>query len=129
MADHDNDILDDGEEEEQYLPEDDASDGELEARFPMPAMRTSLEKAILVDGLPQVPAEKYDKLLMLVEKIFTQVGTLAEDGLLMPKDPVTGVSKGYAQSASVRAGSWSSSARMAARSARSARWLHGLHGG
>ncbi|KAJ1627805.1 hypothetical protein T492DRAFT_595424, partial [Pavlovales sp. CCMP2436] len=59
-------------------------------------MRTSLEKAILVDGLPSVPAEKYEKLLSLVEKIFTQVGTLAEDGLMMPKDPVTGFSNGFA---------------------------------
>jgi hypothetical protein len=90
-------VLDDGDAvDEPYLPEDDESDGELEGSFPMPVMSTMLDKAIVVDGLPQVPSEKYDKLLMLVEKIFKQAGPLAEDGIMMPKDPATGMSKGCA---------------------------------
>lgn len=88
-------ILDDGDmADEPYLPEDDESDGELESRFPMPVMKDTLDNAIVVDGLPQVPQEKYEKLCKLVEKIFTQVGTLAEDGIMMPQDPATGLSKG-----------------------------------
>lgn len=88
-------ILDDGDmADEPYLPEDDESDGELEARFPMPVMKDTLDNAIVVDGLPQVPQEKYEKLCKLVEKIFTQVGPLAEDGIMMPHDPATGLSKG-----------------------------------
>lgn len=90
------DALDEGENvEEPYLPEDDESDGELEARFPMPVMHTTLDRAIVVDGLPQVPQEKYEKLFKLVEKIFTQVGTIAEDGIMMPQDEA-GASKGFA---------------------------------
>mmetsp|Transcript_28808 Transcript_28808/g.84433 ORF Transcript_28808/g.84433 Transcript_28808/m.84433 type:complete len:691 (+) Transcript_28808:11-2083(+) len=86
--------MDDG-EEEPYLPEDDESDGELEAQFPMPVMQDTLDKAIVVDGLPQVPPEKYEKLLKVLEKIFTQLGPIAEDGIMMPKDE-NGLSKGFA---------------------------------
>jgi hypothetical protein len=90
----DHEVLHDDHDDEPYLPEDDESDGELESRFPMPAMQMTLDKAIVVDGLPQVPTEKYDKLFKVVEKIFTQIGPLGEDGIMMPKDPATGLSKG-----------------------------------
>lgn len=82
------------EEEEPFLPEDDDSDGELERQFPMPTFNNTLDKAIVVDGLPQVPPEKTEKLLKLLEKIFTQMGPIAEDGIMMPTDASTGLSKG-----------------------------------
>ncbi|KAL8162186.1 hypothetical protein V2J09_013675 [Rumex salicifolius] len=51
---------------------------------------------IVVDNLPQVPKEKYDKLEGVVRKIYSQIGVIKEDGLWMPKDPATEKSLGYA---------------------------------
>eukprot|EP00308_Calcidiscus_leptoporus_P021349 CAMPEP_0119378408 /NCGR_PEP_ID=MMETSP1334-20130426/48186_1 /TAXON_ID=127549 /ORGANISM="Calcidiscus leptoporus, Strain RCC1130" /LENGTH=665 /DNA_ID=CAMNT_0007397605 /DNA_START=14 /DNA_END=2011 /DNA_ORIENTATION=- len=61
-----------------------------------PQVDTSFRHAIIVDGLPIVPQEKHDKLLGVIRKFFTQVGSILANGLDMPTDPKTRQSLGYA---------------------------------
>ena len=74
--DYDNDDVDDDMDEE-------------------PQLDTSMKHAIIVDGLPIVEQSKREKLLNVVRKFFSQVGTILENGLEMPSDP-TGKSLGCA---------------------------------
>ncbi|KAK3035486.1 hypothetical protein RJ639_034456 [Escallonia herrerae] len=50
---------------------------------------------IVVDNLPVVPREKFDKLEGVVRKIYSQIGVIKEDGLWMPVDPDTYKTLGY----------------------------------
>ncbi|EPS67275.1 hypothetical protein M569_07499 [Genlisea aurea] len=50
---------------------------------------------IVVDNLPVVPREKFDKLEGVVRKIYSQIGVIKEDGLWMPVDPETKKTLGY----------------------------------
>ncbi|XP_076922037.1 eukaryotic translation initiation factor 3 subunit B-like [Bidens hawaiensis] len=50
---------------------------------------------IVVDNLPVVPSEKYDKLEGVVRKIYSQIGVIKENGLWMPVDEDTGKTLGY----------------------------------
>lgn len=52
--------------------------------------------AAVVDNLPAVPAEKYDKLTAILTKIFGGSGRIREGGLFHPQDEATKRSKGYA---------------------------------
>ena len=60
-----------------------------------PQLDTSMKHAIIVDGLPVVEMAKRDKLLNVVRKFFSQVGTIIENGLEMPFDDA-GKSLGFA---------------------------------
>ncbi|KAI5647582.1 hypothetical protein M9H77_33587 [Catharanthus roseus] len=53
------------------------------------------ENIIVVDNLPVVPEEKFEKLEGVVRKIYSQIGVIKEDGLWMPVDPETGKTLGY----------------------------------
>lgn len=50
----------------------------------------------MVDNLPQVPREKYEKLTNVLRKIFSGSGKIQEGGLNHPVDEATGLSKGFA---------------------------------
>ncbi|KAI9100011.1 hypothetical protein K1719_024229 [Acacia pycnantha] len=50
---------------------------------------------IVVDNLPVVPREKFEKLEGVVRKIFSQIGAIKEDGLFMPFDSSAEKSLGY----------------------------------
>lgn len=50
---------------------------------------------MVVDNLPVVPPEKYDKLEGVVKKIYSQIGVIKEDGLWMPVNPETQKTLGY----------------------------------
>ena len=50
---------------------------------------------VVVDNLPVVPREKYDKLERVVRKIYSQIGVIKEGGLLMPVDPDTQKKLGF----------------------------------
>ncbi|KAL9376114.1 hypothetical protein Peur_030234 [Populus x canadensis] len=54
-----------------------------------------LGNTIVVDNLPVVPKEKFDKLEGVVRKIYSQIGVIKEDGLWMPVDPDTHKTLGY----------------------------------
>jgi translation initiation factor 3 subunit B len=54
-----------------------------------------LGNTIVVDNLPVVPKEKFDKLEGVVRKIYSQIGVIKEDGLWMPVDPGTHKTLGY----------------------------------
>jgi translation initiation factor 3 subunit B len=56
---------------------------------------TGFGNVIVVDNLPIVAIEKFDKLEGVIRKIFGQIGVICEDGLWMPKDE-NGKTKGYA---------------------------------
>ena len=49
---------------------------------------------VVVDNLPQVPKEKFEKLETVIRKIYGQIGLIKEDGLWMPADPSTGKTLG-----------------------------------
>lgn len=50
---------------------------------------------IVVDNLPVVPREKFEKLEGVIRKIYSQIGVIKEDGLWMPVDPDSEKSLGY----------------------------------
>ncbi|KAL6964896.1 Eukaryotic translation initiation factor 3 subunit B [Sarracenia purpurea var. burkii] len=50
---------------------------------------------VVVDNLPVVPKEKFEKLEGVVRKIFSQIGVIKEDGLWMPIDDTTQKTLGY----------------------------------
>ena len=50
---------------------------------------------VVVDNLPQVPKEKFEKLETVIRKIYGQIGVIKEDGLWMPTDPSTEKTLGY----------------------------------
>ena len=51
-----------------------------------PQVDRSMKHAIIVHGLPTVPAEKKDKLLNVLRKFFSAFGTIIDNGLEMPFD-------------------------------------------
>lgn len=50
---------------------------------------------IVVDNLPVVPPEKFEKLENVVRKIYSQIGVIKDGGLWMPVNPETQKSLGY----------------------------------
>lgn len=50
---------------------------------------------IVVDNLPVVPREKFEKLEGVVRKIYSQIGVIKENGLWMPVEEDTGKTRGY----------------------------------
>ncbi|XP_065858232.1 eukaryotic translation initiation factor 3 subunit B-like [Euphorbia lathyris] len=50
---------------------------------------------VMVDNLPVVPKEKFEKLEGVIRKIYSQIGVIKEDGLWMPVDPETHKTLGY----------------------------------
>ncbi|KAL9225539.1 hypothetical protein vseg_001448 [Gypsophila vaccaria] len=50
---------------------------------------------IVVDNLPQVMPEKFDKLEAVIRKIYSQMGVIKENGFWMPVDDETSKSLGY----------------------------------
>ncbi|CAH9101713.1 unnamed protein product [Cuscuta europaea] len=50
---------------------------------------------IVVDNLPVVPKEKFEKLEGVIRKIYSQIGVVKDDGLWMPVDPDTQKTLGY----------------------------------
>ncbi|RRT75520.1 hypothetical protein B296_00031154 [Ensete ventricosum] len=50
---------------------------------------------IVVDNLPVVPPEKFEKLEGVIRKIYSQIGTIREGGIWMPVNPETKKTLGY----------------------------------
>eukprot|EP00252_Welwitschia_mirabilis_P007655 TRINITY_DN1925_c0_g2_i1.p1 TRINITY_DN1925_c0_g2~~TRINITY_DN1925_c0_g2_i1.p1 ORF type:complete len:719 (+),score=135.17 TRINITY_DN1925_c0_g2_i1:149-2305(+) len=50
---------------------------------------------IVVDNLPVVPPEKFEKLEGVIRKIFGQIGAIRDKGLWMPVNPETQKTQGY----------------------------------
>lgn len=50
---------------------------------------------IVVDNLPVVPREKFEKLEGVIRKIYSQIGVIKEDGLWMPVESDTQKTLGY----------------------------------
>lgn len=72
------------------IPSDDEEEEELIET------ETGFGHIVVVDNIPQVSAEKYDKLTKILSKIFSASGNIAENGLNHPVDQSTGLSKGFA---------------------------------
>ncbi|KAJ3692030.1 hypothetical protein LUZ60_012380 [Juncus effusus] len=60
-----------------------------------PEYETGFGNVVIVDNLPVVPPEKYEKLEGVVRKIYGQIGAIREGGLWMPLDPATQKTLGY----------------------------------
>lgn len=56
---------------------------------------TGFGNILVVDNLPVVPKEKFEKLEGVVRKIYNQLGVIKEDGLWIPVDPKTQKTLGY----------------------------------
>jgi translation initiation factor 3 subunit B len=69
---------------------DDIDDELLEPDVPM---EVGFPKVVVVDNIPIVPSEKYDKLKSVLSKIFSSVGPVKE--FILPQDAEK-VTKGYA---------------------------------
>lgn len=50
---------------------------------------TGYRNVIIVDNLPIVTPEKYEKLSNLLKKVLNQIAPLRDDAIFMPLDPVT----------------------------------------
>ncbi|KAF4348034.1 hypothetical protein CsatB_006468 [Cannabis sativa] len=50
---------------------------------------------IVVDNIPVVPREKFEKLEGVIRKIYSQIGVIKEDGFWMPTDPETHKTLGF----------------------------------
>ncbi|KAF5175883.1 Eukaryotic translation initiation factor 3 subunit b [Thalictrum thalictroides] len=72
--------------------DDDEEDLRLEENLEFEA---GYGNVIVVDHLPCVPPEKFEKLEGVIRKIFSQIGVIKEDGLWMPVDPATQKTLGY----------------------------------
>ncbi|KAI0217410.1 Translation initiation factor 3 subunit b [Massospora cicadina] len=57
---------------------------DLEAKYSL-ELDESFDNVIVVDGLPKVDENKYEKLLTVVKKIFKKYGTIKPEGLSMPQ--------------------------------------------
>ncbi|MQL80266.1 hypothetical protein Taro_012703, partial [Colocasia esculenta] len=74
------------------VPSDD--DEDLLARDDF-EFETGFSNIIVVDNLPVVPPEKFEKLENVVRKIYSQIGVIKEDGFWMPVSPETNKTLGY----------------------------------
>jgi translation initiation factor 3 subunit B len=61
----------------------------------IPELEMGFANIIVVDNLPVVPPEKYEKLENVVRKIYSQIGVIKEGGLWMPTHPETQKTYGY----------------------------------
>eukprot|EP00877_Chromochloris_zofingiensis_P000044 jgi/Chrzof1/1003/Cz01g36140.t1 len=82
-------ILPDGDDMGFRSDDDDIDEEEIETE-------TGFGSVIVVDDLPDVTDEKYEKLVSVLKKIFNQIGNIREGGVYMPKDEQSGKTKGFA---------------------------------
>ena len=74
---------------------DGCSDDEAVYQDDQSEFDTGFGNIIVVDHLPVVPKEKFEKLEGVVKKIYNQLGVIKENGLWMPVDPDTKMTLGY----------------------------------
>ncbi|XP_072963175.1 eukaryotic translation initiation factor 3 subunit B-like [Typha angustifolia] len=60
-----------------------------------PEFEAGFGNIIVVDNLPVVAPEKFEKLEGVIRKIYSQIGVIKEGGLLMPVNPETQKTLGY----------------------------------
>jgi translation initiation factor 3 subunit B len=60
-----------------------------------PELDMGLSNIIVVDNLPVVPPEKFEKLENVIRKIYSQIGVIRENGLWMPVNQATKKTYGY----------------------------------
>ncbi|KAF2313046.1 hypothetical protein GH714_008883 [Hevea brasiliensis] len=73
-------------------PEDDDEDVYQEEQLDF---ETGFGNIIVVDNLPVVPREKFEKLEGVIRKIYGQIGVIKDDGVWMPVDAETQKTLGY----------------------------------
>ncbi|XP_044985379.1 eukaryotic translation initiation factor 3 subunit B-like [Hordeum vulgare subsp. vulgare] len=72
-----------------------SDDEDLLQNEDIPELEMGFSNIIVVDNLPVVPPEKYEKLENVVRKIYSQIGVIKEGGLWMPTHPETKKTYGY----------------------------------
>lgn len=58
-------------------------------------MEAGFGNVIVVDNLPVVPPEKFEKLENVIRKIYSQIGVIRDGGLWMPVNPESQKTLGY----------------------------------
>jgi translation initiation factor 3 subunit B len=81
-------MLPDG--DDMGIPSDDEEEEEIVET------ETGFGNIVVVDNIPEVNAEKYEKLTKILTKIFSASGSIRENGMSHPVDEKTGLSKGFA---------------------------------
>ncbi|KAK1685399.1 hypothetical protein QYE76_046247, partial [Lolium multiflorum] len=72
-----------------------SDDEDLLQNEDIPELEMGFSNIIVVDNLPVVPPEKYEKLENVVRKIYSHIGVIKEGGLWMPTHPETQKTYGY----------------------------------
>jgi translation initiation factor 3 subunit B len=72
------------------------SDDEVDEDVQQIQRDTGFSCVVVVDNLPNVSMEKYEKLINVLKKIFSQLGEVHEDGFYMPVDEAAKKTKGFA---------------------------------
>jgi len=68
---------------------------DIEKQFEMTmSLASSLSSVVVVDNAPIIDQSKETKLFNVFRKIFKDIGKIVEDGINMPRDPETNMSKG-----------------------------------
>jgi len=79
------------------FPEFDQEIEELESQLePDVVAESGFKRAVIIDNLPQVGTEKLDKLVGIIRKICSTIGPYKESSFVMPVDPKTNSSLGFA---------------------------------
>jgi len=69
---------------------------DIEKQFEMTmSLASSLASVVVVDNAPIIDQSKETKLFNVFKKIFKDIGKIVENGINMPRDPETNMSKGY----------------------------------
>ncbi|KAJ3287790.1 Translation initiation factor 3 subunit b [Borealophlyctis nickersoniae] len=67
---------------------------DIEAQYAVD-VPTTFDTAVVVDGVPIVGEAKMEKLITVIRKTFKNIGDIKENGIHMPRDPKTGMTKGF----------------------------------
>ncbi|CAL5063621.1 unnamed protein product [Urochloa decumbens] len=72
-----------------------SDDNEILQNEDPPEVETGFANTIVVDNLPVVPPEKFEKLGNVIREIFSHAGAIKDGGLFMPVNTDTNVTYGY----------------------------------
>ncbi|CAN6218213.1 unnamed protein product [Urochloa humidicola] len=72
-----------------------SDDDEILQNEDLPEIEMGFANSIVVDNLPAVPPEKFEKLGNVIHKIFSRAGAIKDGGFFMPVNADTNVTYGY----------------------------------
>ncbi|PNH05051.1 Eukaryotic translation initiation factor 3 subunit B [Tetrabaena socialis] len=82
-------ILPDGDDMGIHSDDDDVKEEDVQTQ-------SGFGSCIVIQNLPKAPEEKYDKLMGVVRTIASKLGDVRDNGIYMPLDDATKMTKGFA---------------------------------